>query len=402
MKSYKSKIFKGGAFKRFALVIAGMTIVNAYELSADTYTDRFGQTWTYTVGEDGKSVTLTGVGDKALAYDAANFPWTFQKDGTWYTITEVDTEACKSWGELNGVLSVPGTVVSLKASAFAGCAKLSEVKIAEGIITLGQKVFSSAVNADGGSGVVVIPSSVDELGLDFMYYGGLYTKAAWFKGKPTVSSGEQTYSSISPYRAIYCSASNLRIKTILFGRNTKLSYSNTTFLHSSANGCIVFLPDHKLHAGKWSIGGTNTKVFRYGPGKDLDLDIDEANSRIIATCATLDALKAVLDSAANFKNCFGLNTRIEVTQPLDIPDGTITADHMKYATFNSLMFAVKTQAQLDSILSVVPATVPVSIDPTNATEHLTVSTTDGRKVHVLLPESKTYRLSPRGIVISVR
>ena len=62
--------------------------------NADEYTDSYGQTWSYTVGDDGKSVTLTGVSDKTLSYDAANVPWTFLKDGTWYTITNVAANAC--------------------------------------------------------------------------------------------------------------------------------------------------------------------------------------------------------------------------------------------------------------------------------------------------------------------
>jgi len=42
--------------------------------------------------------------------------------------------------------------------------------------------------------------------------------------------------------------------------------------------------------------------------------------------------------------------------------------------FNSLlmMFAVKTQAQLDSILAAVPSSAMLAIDPTGATEELTI------------------------------
>ena len=65
-----------------------------------------------------------------------------------------------------------------------------------------------------------------------------------------------------------------------------------------------------------------------------------------------------------------------------------------------LMLAAKTQEQLDSILGIVPASVPVSIDPTGATQNLTVSTSDGRKVYVLLPENGTYKLRPDGLIIS--
>ena len=385
-------------------ILAALAAV-AMTVNADQYTDDYGQTWTYTVGEDGKSVTLTGVADKTLSYDAANIPWTFLKDGTWYTITSIGPEATGSqaiqtsrWTTLYGELSIPASVTNIGDSAFIGCSGLSGVKFAEGVRTIGQKAFSSSVNATGVSGALVIPASVDTLALDFMYYGGLAVKAAWFKGKPTATSGVQQYSEISPYRTIlYTPCTGM---TVLFGPNTKLSYSSSTFFHSSAKGCTVYLPDNGQHASKWNFGGTNTKLFMYGAGKELDLDIDEAAGKITATVATTNALSAVLNSAANFKTYFGLNTRIEVTNALDIAAGTITAAQLQYATFNSLMLAAKTQAQLDSILGVVPASVPVSIDPTGATENMKVSTSDGRKVYVLLPEDGTYKLRPDGFIIS--
>jgi hypothetical protein len=167
-------------------------------------------------------------------------------------------------------------------------------------------------------------------------------------------------------------------------------------------GVTVYLPAN----GKWDsnadIGGKNTKVFKYGEGKDLNLDIDESVGKITATVKTTEALSAVLDSAANFKTYFGLDTRIEVVDALDIAAGTITAAQLQYATFNSLMLAVKTQDQLNSILGVVPASVPVSIDPTGAMQNLKVSTSDGRRVYVLLPENGTYKLRPDGLIISVK
>ena len=371
--------------------------------NADEYTDSYGQTWSYTVGDDGKSVTLTGVSDKTLSYDAANVPWTFLKDGTWYTVTAIGNEAFSSessqWTALYGELSIPGTVKTIGDSAFRQCSGLSGVKFAEGLQTIGGDVFRNAVKASGGSGSLVIPASVDKIGASFLLYGGTVVKAAWFKGKPTVSSGVQTYSEVDPAFGIYCSPCVLQ--TILFGPNTKFAWSKYDFLYGSANGCTVFFPDNGQHASRWSFGGTNTKVIWYGANQDLDLDIDEAAGKITATVKTTDALSAVLNSAANFKTYFGLDTRIEVVNALDIAAGTITAAQLQYATFNSLMLAVKTQDQLNSILGVVPASVPVSIDPTGATQNLSVSTADGRKVYVLLPENGTYKLRPDGLIISI-
>ena len=397
-----SQLYSMSKLITLAAVAASAAMLMA--ANADEYTDSYGQTWSYTVGDDGKSVTLTDVADRTISYDAANIPWTFLKDGMWYTVTSIGPEAIGRttqnlrWTALYGELSIPASVTNIGESAFIGCSGLSGVKFAEGVRTIGQKAFASAVNATGVSGALVIPASVDTLALDFMYYGGLAVKAAWFKGKPTATSGVQQYSEISPYRTIlYSPCAGM---TVLFGPNTKLSYSSSNFFHSNANGCTVFLPENGQHASKWNFGGTNTKVVKYGEGQELDLDIDEAAGKITATVKTTDALSAVLNSAANFKTYFGLDTRIEVTNALDIAAGTITAAQLQYATFNSLMLAVKTQDQLNSILGVVPASVPVSIDPTGATQNLSVSTADGRKVYVLLPENGTYKLRPDGLVIS--
>ena len=392
--------------KLITLAAVAASAIIPMAANADEYTDSYGQTWSYTVGDDGKSVTLTGIADKTLSYDAANFPWTFLKDGTWYTITNVAANACRDWSTLSGTLSIPGTVKSIGGTefesnhdgAFYGCSGLNGLSISEGVETIGCGAFSFALNnKNGGSGSLIVPSSVKSLGHDFLYYGGLAVKAAWFKGKPTATSGVQQYSVISPYRTILHSPCDGM--TVLFGPNTKLSYSDKVFFHRNAKGCTVFLPENGQHAAKWDFG-SNTKVVKYGAGKELDLDIDEAAGKITATVKTTDALSAVLNSAANFKTYFGLDTRIEVTSALDIAAGTITAAQLQYATFNSLMLAVKTQDQLNSILGVIPASVPVSIDPTGATQNLKVSTADGRKVYVLLPENGTYKLRPDGLVIS--
>lgn len=370
---------------------------------ADTYTDAYGQTWTYTVGEDGKSVTLTDVADRTISYDADNIPWTFFNGGIWYTVTSVDAEAVgsssSSWTALHGELSIPASVTNIGASAFRGCSGLSGVKFAEGVRTIGNDAFASAVNATGGAGSLIIPASVDTLGLDFMNWGGLYVNAVWFKGKATATSGGQEYSSISPYRAIYCSPCPL--KTILFGPNTMLSYSSSAFLHNNANGCTVFLPENGKHASKWSFGGTNTKLVKYGKGQELDLDIDEAAGKITATVATTNALLAVLNSAANFKTYFNLGTKISVTNTLDLTDVTITSAMGAGVTFDSLMFSVKTQAQLDTVLAAVPAEAPLAIDPEGATENLMVSTA-GRKIYVMLPQNGTYKVREGGLVIIVK
>ena len=369
----------------------------ACSVLADTYTDSYGQTYTYTVGSDGTSVTLTDISDTALAFDAANFPWTFTVNATTYTVTEIGDNAFENWDALYGELSIPGDVKTIGKYSFKGCQNLSGLTLGDGVEVINKNAFQSAVNATGGSGSLIVPSSVSLLDQDFMYWGGLHLKAAWFKGFPTVSSGTQTYATITAYRTIYCSPGDVR--TILIGPNTTRGYSNSTMLNSSTTGCRVYLPAN----GKWdknaAIGGTDTVTFKYGPGKELDINIDESTMTLTATPATEHALTNVLASAVNFKQHFGLDTVISITNNIaasvEITEEMLNDVKLNVPTWY-ITFAVKTQAQLDRVLATV--TGPIVADITGATEEITPPV--GRRVAILAPGGATFNCKKRGLVIS--
>ena len=390
------------------LVMIGAAAV-ACSVLADTYTDSYGQTWTYAVGSDGTSVTLTGISNTALAFDAANFPWTFTKGGTTYTVTNVAASACKGWSAMTGTLSIPGTVKSIGGTlfgktttgdcdgGFSGCSGLNGLTIADGVEVFGNGAFAGAVNASVETGALIVPASVKSLGHDFMYYGGVHLKAVWVKGFPTVSSGTQTYADISPYRMIFCSPGDVR--TILIGKNTSRLYSNKTLLHENTRGCRVYLPAN----GKWdanaAIGGTDTVTFKYGPGKELDITIDESTMTLTATPATEHALTNVLASAVNFKQYFGLDTVISITNNIaasvEITEEMLNDVKLNVPTWY-ITFAVKTQAQLDRVLATV--TGPIVADITGAKEEITPPV--GRRVAILAPGGVTFNCKKRGLIIT--
>ena len=147
----------------------------------------------------------------------------------------------------------------------------------------------------------------------------------------------------------------------------------------------------------------DTKLFFYGPGCDLDFEIDEAAGQLKATVKTGAAFAAVVKSAATFRTDFGLTTHITVTDSLEFSDeDLITAEQMAQVTLDMLMFKASNQEQLDRVLAALPARVPVAIDPAEATENMVVSTSDGRKVYFLLPENGTYQLRKDKLIILVR
>ena len=106
------------------LVVSVATLLATLGAYADEYTDVYGQTWTYEVSS-GTNVKLTGVVKKNLAYDAANFPWTFTNNDTSYTVTEVGSAgaadgdgAFQNWTTLTGTLTIPDSVVAIGGYAF--------------------------------------------------------------------------------------------------------------------------------------------------------------------------------------------------------------------------------------------------------------------------------------------
>jgi hypothetical protein len=96
-----------------------------------------------------------------------------------------------------------------------------------------------------------------------------------------------------------------------------------------------------------------------------------------------------------------MDTRINVTNALEIAAGSITAADLAGVTFTSLIFAVKTQAQLNTVLAAVPAETPLAIDPEGATENLKIINTVDRKVYVMLPKNGSYKVREDGLVIVV-
>lgn len=174
---------------------------------------------------------------------------------------------------------------------------------------------------------------------------------------------------------------------------------------SSVTNCKMLAPKSKWN--DFSFTGTGNELLLYGPGEDFDLSIDDANTKVVtATPATTNGLVQILTCAPLFKQHLGLNTRINITNTLEIAEGTVTAAMLENIEFNTLLLTVKvkTQAALDRVFEAIPAsTYPLlAIDASDAREELTVP--DGREVYVRLRsgEGKQGRYTPKinGLVIS--
>lgn len=242
-------------------------------------------------------------------------------------------------------------------------------------------------------------------------------KALWFKGPATVAYGNQTYTTIAPNsnnvgRKIFqgCTA----LKHVIVGPNAKLNITGTNLALSfeEQTGCTFFLPSNSLNttwrdfktmalSGNY-IAGTNPNVLYYGPEQELDIEgADGSGSGTITFKPnTAHALTNVLSAASAIHANLGLNVKISITNAIEVAEGSLTNEMFTDIECGSLMFAVKTQAQMDMVLAAVPVTMPIMIDPEGATENLTVQTA-GRNIYIHLPKDGTYKIKNNGTMIII-
>ena len=88
-----------------------------------------------------------------------------------------------------------------------------------------------------------------------------------------------------------------------------------------------------------------------------------------------------------------------MTNAIEVAEGTITDAMLSGVAFESLIFNVKTQAQLDMVLAATAeVSIPLCIDPTGAKAEMTLPA--DRKVWVLLSGTGKYRPKIKGLIIS--
>ena len=413
------------------MIGAAAVAVGAY---ADQWTDpATGITWTYTINDAAaKTITLGGgtistpAMSTATVLDAAEIPWTMKIGEDIYTVSALAFCAFYNCSGLNGTLSIPSTVSDIDGYAFYGTG-ISGISSfgsqSTRIITTGtsggQSVFRNCGNL---SGTVEIPDSYTGVlpNYTFAYNGsmaglvigigtmrtGRYLAhedasliGAWFKGKATVNFGTQDYTEVGVLSTFQNCTS---LKVVLLGKNTK-QFETGTFCNNST-GCKVFVPAN----GMWdnlNLGGTDNVKIPYGAGKDLDLLIDENAGTITATPTIEDRLVQVLEAAPVFKAQFGLNTRINVTNTIEMTSGSITSEMLNAVEFNTLLltFKVNTKAALESVLVAVPESphLFLAIDASDAKEELTLP--QGREIYVRVSaEGRQGKYTPKvnGLLIT--
>jgi len=437
-----------------AAIAASAAIPMAANAAVGTVTVN-GVTWTVNTNATTRTATLGNGSSACIAtttsIDASLIPWTFTvgegDDAIEYTVTSIAANAFNGCSKLSGTLTIPDAVTGLLGNnAFTSCTGLKKLASLGGITQIGDRTFDKCTGLDGSecpdmtklisinvynrlyfSGELRLPALSTGRGIGDSAFRYATITNAVLSRKVVDISGNSIFANCTQLKAMFIPGPDsgtgrtlvrrssfvsncTSLKVFLAGPLTGLSsaYGKTDQnMFTNVSGCRIFVPT----GSNWDTESdtekglaayeANNAVFYYGAGRELDLAINHNDHLITATPATAHAFTNVLASASTFKDLFGMDTRINVTNALEIAAGSVTAAELAGVTFDSLTFAVKTQAQLDTVLAAVPAETPLAIDPEGATENLMV-TTGNRKIYVMLPKNGTYKVRQGGLMIIVK
>ncbi len=434
----------------FAALLAA-TMIGATAARADTYLDtESGITWTYTVLDETAKTALLGsvtagaddnatglaIDDTSKSFDAADIPWVING----YTVTAIGKSAFYGWAKLTGTLTLPRSVTHIYARAFQGCSGLTGLVWSPHVTSIGNYAFNGCSNMVGDisdltkltsigtgafqacsklAGNLTLNSSLSAVPTRFLMadssissitiprsvttVNGKAFESTTFPGflvPGPVSSGYTTINTSELFK-------NAKLKVFFAGPNTKADSGNITkdsFLQG-ITGCKVFVPKNTYWDGLVTGGTDNTPIY-YGANTNLNFAIDTDAKLITATPTDEDSLVTVLESAPLFKDYLGMNTRVNITNTIEVASGTITAAMLNAVEFNTMLltFSVTTQAQLDDILEKFPATtypmlaIDVKTSGSGKTEQLTLPS--NRELWVHLPGDGRYTPKYNGLIIS--
>lgn len=302
-------------------------------------------------------------------------------------------------GDVDGVLALPEEFI-VDGTRYPSL----PVQDSHGMV-IGNRAFAGYANLRS----VIFPSSF-YMFISYSFKDCASLESVWFKGLPSVSSGTQAYMLLRGMGTGVAVATTTfrgcpKLKCVLVGPNIKGNGANRLGFPEQV-GCIFFVPRNPANATWDSTNyGTDSHVVFYGPDA-ADLDIDGAdgmgNGTITFTPRTAHALTNVLAAASTIHRDFGLDVKVNVTNEIDVAEGTISRDMMSDVSFESLTFTVKTQRQLNMVLSAVPDSIPLGlvIDPASATEELVLPST--RKVWVRFAGEGKIRPYIKGFILTVR
>lgn len=236
-------------------------------------------------------------------------------------------------------------------------------------------------------------------------------KDVCFRGPVTVNKGSsQTFVTLSRQPNAFGGAT--KVTFALIGPNVKakaLTGDETSDrLFYGATDVTVLLPrrsDNMTWDGFQSyLGATDTSgtAIYYGPAEDFDLMMGESAVTIVPR--TAQSLGNALTWAPKFKNVFGLDTCISITNVIEgsiaIPSASLP--YVTIDTTSRVTFSVSTQSELDSTLAAITMTSPIIVDVSGMPKHEAITVPSGRNIAVLMPEGSRCVKAETGFIIVLR
>ena len=414
---------------------------------------------TVAFGDGTNEETANGTSGSKMV-PAETIPWKFTKDGVEWTVVGIEKNGFKH-NCLSGALTFPDWSVTIGEYAFLDCSNLTSVAFNSHVTSIGQMAFGGYNNVDTrgcantrvlnfdlsgctsmgtrafvplGRNVsdhetvtlklrpsstsiaaqtfesakipmkVVVPRSFTSIG--YKAFNNSKLNGILIPGPQVVSSGTQTYTTLATDNTFCWTATVLAFLGPTVNPSANNNATMFNYVTSSGRNVKIYAPHQYWNGRTWqNERGANPGTISatlYGPGQAIDFAMDDGLTTLTATPTTEAALADIITYAPLIKEKFDMDTRICVTNAI-VSTGLITNEMLANAsaTFESLMFAVKTQTELDNILTAVPVTIPIVIDPSGATENLSVDV-ENRKIHVALPTGGRYQIKRNGLMIYVK
>lgn len=224
-------------------------------------------------------------------------PETISVDGKTYTVTGIGESAFENCSELTGIV-IPNTVTSIEDEAFSCCTNLTSIDLPSNITSIGDWAFGmSAVTK------MTIPASVTSIGYNPFYNCDDLTSL-------TVENGNTTYDSRYNCNAIVETATD---KIIAACSSTTIPNDVTT-IGVDAFGGLSNITELDLHKNVTTI---EPYAFEYCDGLttiDLPKNLTTIEEAVFYGCSSLTAaaipegVTTIGDYA--FSECYGLTTLI--------------------------------------------------------------------------------------------
>ena len=158
-----SHIFSGLLWKQVYVPCGSLEVYQAVQgWSSFTNMQEMCDYLTYSINDDGVSVTVTGHVDGTAATGTLTIPPIKTIDGITYTVTAIGNNAFKSCSGLTGALVIPNSVTEIGDYAFYDCRFSGTLTLPNAVTTIGKFAFD---NCYWFTGSLTIPNSVTTIGI---------------------------------------------------------------------------------------------------------------------------------------------------------------------------------------------------------------------------------------------